>query len=58
VRAERRDGGDEESLIGMEEEKREGLQVEVMKHAKRSTWESEAPPAYESLAEDQHHEGN
>jgi hypothetical protein len=59
VSAERRDGGDEESLIGMEEEKkREELEVEVKKPAKRSTWESEALPAYESLAEDQQHEGN
>lgn len=55
---ERRDGGDEESLIGIEEEKREGLEVEVKKPARWSTWESEAPPAYESLVEDQHHEGN
>jgi hypothetical protein len=58
VSAERSNGGDEESLMGMEEEKREGLEVEVKKPAKRSTWGSEAPPAYESLAEDQHHEGN
>jgi hypothetical protein len=58
VTTERRDGGDEESLIGMEEEKKEGLEVDVKKPAKRSTWESEAPPAYESLAEDQRCEGN
>jgi hypothetical protein len=58
VSAERRNGGDEEGLMGMEEEKKEGLEVEVKKPAKRSTWGSEAPPAYESLAEDQYHEGN
>jgi hypothetical protein len=52
-------GGDEESLVGMKEEKREGLAVEVNVPARRSTWGSEAPPAYESLlAEDQQHEGN
>jgi hypothetical protein len=58
VSVERRNGRDEESLMGMEEEKREGLEVEVKKPARRSTWGSEAPPAYESLAEDQHHEVN
>jgi hypothetical protein len=56
--AERRNGGDEESLMCMEEEKRDGLGVEVKEPAKRSTWGSEAPPAYESLAEDQHQERN
>lgn len=51
--------GVEESLVGMKWEKREGLEVEVKKLARRSTWGSEAPPAYESLLEeDQQHEGD
>jgi hypothetical protein len=59
VSAEPRNGGDEESLVGIEEEKRDGLEVEVRTPARKSTWGSEAPPAYESLiAEGQEREGS
>lgn len=59
VAGQRGRGVDEESLVGGQGQSMERLGVEGREPARRNTWGSEAPPAYESLlAEDQQHGNN